>query len=402
MKKLVLVFGDKPGVVDAVRKLGFQPILVETTNVAGVDDYIPLSEKEAFSGHLDVAQFRSILKEPIAAILAANEDSLIMASELRERFFPHFKGLTRAQAIMVRDKPLMKEKLREIDINCARFTYLQPGTTWSELIAELGGEIIVKPRSQLNSRGMRVLRSARDFATWRDRIDSLEAYYAEQYLSGSTNHLCNTILCNGRVVVQFTASYPERGLLETNSGGEGFSTLYPSLLTPAQDRQMRDMALRFISSVGVRDGYCHAEFLLHNGRLEFGEMGVRLPGGWLLAAESFQCRTSIPELWVRIITDHDRVAEEQITVHDPYLGYYVVGKKLGTIRRISARDLPSWVVRSEILVKEGLHIHSENWERTRIAQSMFIADSSEQLLERSVLAAKFIDVEITPDSASGD
>lgn len=189
-------------------------------------------------------------------------------------------GTTEQTAFLCRDKPAMKQVLRENGIPCARS--LGSGDV-EEIVTfanQTGYPLIVKPRSGAGASGTHQvhneghLREVLAHASVgrggqvavEEFVDGHEAFY-------------DTLCINGRVVHDFVSHYFPNVLEAMRNRWISPQFIATNRLDSVPDyQQVREMGQRVITALGINTSATHMEWFFGKNGLRFSEIGCRPPG----------------------------------------------------------------------------------------------------------------------------
>jgi len=236
-------------------------------------------------------QVRSVVHEPslfravreiqdkvwVDRLEATVEAHIMAAARVRET--TGIPGTSVHTAYLCRDKPAMKEVLREAGIPCAMSTRAKKPATAREFAAEVGFPLIIKPPAGAGASG-----------TWKVRNEAeleqviIESHLAdgvevaiEEFIEGHEGYL-DTLTINGEVAHEFITHY------------------YPNVLTAMRERwiapqmvttnrieapgygEVRKMARDVIKVLDIGTSATHMEWFAGPKGLKFSEIGCRPPG----------------------------------------------------------------------------------------------------------------------------
>ncbi len=196
--------------------------------------------------------------------------------DIAQNFARHagLPALTAEQVMWVRDKSAMKQKLQDIGFHVAAHTVVMRPDDVTDFASHHGWPVVVKPRGGFACIGTHLVNTEKDL-TALGPLDQ-RPMMVEAYQHGIEYELC-ALFQHGRVLAAFLSSMPERPLAIVDGAMNANITFreVPCDL-PVQPHAI---AQAVISGFGLKDGYLHSEFFLHNGRLTFGEVAARLAGG---------------------------------------------------------------------------------------------------------------------------
>lgn len=201
-------------------------------------------------------------------------------SELRQGIAQNFArcaglpALTAEQVMWVRDKPAMKQKLRDIGFHVAAHAVVMGPSDVTDFASQHGWPVVVKPRDAFACIDTHLVNSEKDLMAL-GLLDQ-RPMMVEAYQHGIEYELC-ALFQHGHVLAAFLSSMPERPLAIVDGAMNANITFRE--VPPDFPVQPYDVAQAVISGFGLKDGYLHSEFFLHDGRLTFGEVAARLAGG---------------------------------------------------------------------------------------------------------------------------
>ncbi|MFC9325581.1 acetyl-CoA carboxylase biotin carboxylase subunit family protein [Kitasatospora sp. NPDC057015] len=213
---------------------------------------------------------------PPAAVVGMYEHTTLPAARLREHF--GLRGTTVRTALLCRDKVPMKEAVAAAGVPVPRFLPVGPGTGRTELedfAALARGRIVLKPRSQAASRGVRVLDDAAALLELA-AADGLEAgYEAEEFITGSIYHV-DAVVRDG-AMRWFCASRYLDSCFDFQYGNAPLAAVTAD--DPALVARIRAFTASVLKPLGLRDSVIHLElFHTPDDELVFLEIGNRFGG----------------------------------------------------------------------------------------------------------------------------
>ncbi len=209
---------------------------------------------------------------PIDRIVAITERLLLPAARLRDRL--GIAGMSEAQTLVIRDKVVMKERVRAAGLAVPDFVRIETAAEAAELLGRHGA-IVLKPALAMGSLGVRPIRSPDELATC-PSLQSLVAgpWEAEAFVEGALHHV-DSVVEHGRVLAATASQYLDpttnyRDYLPCRS-----VTLEPG---PVTDRILAFNAA-VVAALGDFSGVTHHElFLRPDGEPVLCEIAGR-PGG---------------------------------------------------------------------------------------------------------------------------
>ncbi|MFC8448799.1 acetyl-CoA carboxylase biotin carboxylase subunit family protein [Kitasatospora sp. NPDC057223] len=213
---------------------------------------------------------------PPAAVVGMYEHTTLPAARLREHL--GIRGTTVRTALLCRDKVPMKEAVAAAGVPVPRFLPVGPRTGQAELAdfaARTEGRIVLKPRSQAASRGVRVLDDAAALLELA-AAGALEAgYQAEEFVAGSIHHI-DAVVRDG-AMRWFCASRYLDSCFDFQYGDAPLAAVTAD--DPALVSRIRAFTASVLEPLGLRDSVIHLElFHTPDDELVFLEIGNRFGG----------------------------------------------------------------------------------------------------------------------------
>ncbi len=188
-------------------------------------------------------------------------------------------GTSVRTAFLCRDKPAMKEALREAGVSCAQSAGVSSPEETRAFAQRVGYPIILKPRSSAGAAGTyRVDNDAElETAIRACGIDRGASTAAEEFIEGH-EAFYDTLTIDGRITHQFISHYYP-GVLEAMRT----RWISPYFLTTNRVDadsydEVRAMGKKVIEVLGIETSATHMEWFFGSKGLKFSEIGCRPPG----------------------------------------------------------------------------------------------------------------------------
>ncbi len=236
--------------VDKLAEFVRSPLGPSLRAVFGVD-----VEHEALVGDLVAGLHRA---HPVDRIVSVSERLLLPAARLRDRL--GIAGTSEADTLVVRDKVVMKERLRAAGVAVPDFVRIERPADAAELLARHGA-IVLKPTLAMGSLGVRAIRSARELAAC-PPLESLAAgpWEAEAFVEGTLHHV-DSVVAGGRVLAATVSAY-----LDPTTNYRDYLPCRSATLDPGP---LTDRILAFnaavVAALGDFSGVTHHELFLRPG-----------------------------------------------------------------------------------------------------------------------------------------
>jgi carbamoylphosphate synthase large subunit len=210
--------------------------------------------------------------------LEATVEAHIMAAA-RVREAAGIPGTSVRTAYLCRDKPAMKEALREAGIPCAQSTRANEPRDAREFAAAVGYPLIFKPPAGAGASG-----------TWKVRDDGeLERVIQqcgladgaemaiEEFIEGHEGYL-DTLTIDGQVVHEFITHYYPNVLVAMRERWISPQMVTTNRIDEPGYQEVRKMAREVIEVLEIGTSATHMEWFFGPKGLKFSEIGCRPPG----------------------------------------------------------------------------------------------------------------------------
>jgi carbamoylphosphate synthase large subunit len=188
-------------------------------------------------------------------------------------------GTSTRTAFLCRDKPAMKEALRQAGVPCAQSIGTSSADEVRAFARQVGFPVIVKPRAAAGASGTyRAANEAELESAIREaQVERGAAVAVEEFIEGHEGFY-DTLAIEGRVVFDFACHYYPNVL-------EAMRTRWisPQILVtnrsddPTYD-EIKQLGQRVIRELGIGTSATHMEWFFGPKGLKFSEIGCRPPG----------------------------------------------------------------------------------------------------------------------------
>lgn len=242
-----------------------------------------LTHYEQVGNVTDVGQLEQAVrfvqsKVRVERLEAVIEAHVLAAAKVRERL--GIPGTTVRTTYLCRDKPAMKDVLREAGVPCAASIGSNDPNEIVDFARRVGFPLVVKPRDAAGASGTaRVDDLAQlDAALARFGAHDGQGVAVEEFIEGHEGFY-DTLTIDGRVVHDFVAHYYPNVL-------EAMRTRWisPQLITSNRIddapgyAEVKKLGQRVIDALGIETSATHMEWFFGPKGLKFSEIGCRPPG----------------------------------------------------------------------------------------------------------------------------
>jgi len=208
---------------------------------------------------------------------ATVEAHIMPAARVREA--AQIPGTTTRTAWLCRDKPSMKQALRDAGIPCAQSAAVESTAAAIEFARRVGYPLILKPRAGAGASGAERVDDEAQLraAAERHHLDRGASVAIEEFIEGHEGFF-DALVVSGRVVHCFISHYYP-GVLEAMRT----RWISPYLITTNRVDssgydEVKAMGQRVIDALGIWNSAVHMEWFFGPKGLKFSEIGCRPPG----------------------------------------------------------------------------------------------------------------------------
>jgi formate-dependent phosphoribosylglycinamide formyltransferase (GAR transformylase) len=189
-------------------------------------------------------------------------------------------GTSSRTAWLCRDKPSMKQVLRDAGVPTAASAGVSSAAEAHAFAADVGFPLILKPRAAAGAAGtVRVDdRDQLDHALGVFGSEGTDSIAVEEFVEGHEGFY-DTLTVDGRVVHDFVSHYYPNVLEAMRTRWISPQFLATNRLDDAPDyEEVREMGRRVIAGLGIGTSATHMEWFFGPKGLRFSEIGCRPPG----------------------------------------------------------------------------------------------------------------------------
>jgi hypothetical protein len=209
---------------------------------------------------------------------ATIEAHIVPAAVIRERC--GIPGTSVRTAWLCRDKPSMKEVLRQAGIPCAQSTGADDANEVRTFARQVGYPLIIKPRDAAGASGTSKVDNDQELeAALADiRFDRGASVAVEEFIEGHEGFY-DTVSIDGQVAVEFISHYYPNVLeaMRTRWISPVFITTNRIDTSRGYD-EVKSMGRRVLPELGIGTSATHMEWFFGPKGLKFSEIGCRPPG----------------------------------------------------------------------------------------------------------------------------
>ncbi len=261
-------------------------------NVIGIGERpAPHLSDELKSWLGDYVQVRSVVDEPalleavkavqaklwVDRLEATVEAHILPAAHVREA--AGIPGTSAKTAYLCRDKPAMKQVLREAGIPCAQSTRAATPEEARDFANSVGFPLIIKPPAGAGASGTYRVRDAHvlERVIEESGLAAGEAVAVEEFIEGHEGFI-DTLTINGTVTHEFITHYYPNVLEAMRERWISPQMVTTNRIDAPGYREVRELTRRVIDILEIGISATHMEWFFGPKGLKFSEIGCRPPG----------------------------------------------------------------------------------------------------------------------------
>jgi hypothetical protein len=207
---------------------------------------------------------------------AAVEAHTMAAAEARENC--GIPGTSVRTAYLCRDKPSMKQALREVGVSTAASAAVHSSAAVRDFAASVGYPLILKPRAAAGASGTVRVDGHAELDAALAAFGGVDSIAVEEFVEGH-EAFYDTISINGEPVYDFVTHYYPNVLeaMRTRWISPQFITTNRVDTVPEYG-EVRELGRRVVQALGIGTSATHMEWFFGPKGLRFSEIGCRPPG----------------------------------------------------------------------------------------------------------------------------
>jgi len=188
-------------------------------------------------------------------------------------------GTSVRTAFLCRDKPAMKQALREAGVPCAQSVGTDSFTEAHAFAERVGYPLIVKPRDAAGASGTHKVqdRAELDRVLRQSALGRGGAVALEEYVEGHEGFY-DTVCRDGEVVHEFITHYYPNVLEAMRERWISPQFIATNRMDAPGYDEVRQLGSRVIAALGIESSATHMEWFFGRKGLSFSEIGCRPPG----------------------------------------------------------------------------------------------------------------------------
>jgi formate-dependent phosphoribosylglycinamide formyltransferase (GAR transformylase) len=207
---------------------------------------------------------------------ATIEAHTMAAAQVREACT--IPGTSVRTAWLCRDKPSMKEALREAGVPTAASAGVSSAAEAHEFAERVGFPLILKPRSGAGASGTVRVDSPDELSRALAGFGGADSVAVEEFVEGHEGFY-DTITIDGRVALDFVSHYFPNVLEAMRTRWISPQFVSTNRVDSVADyAELREMGRRVIAALGIGTSATHMEWFFGPKGLRFSEIGCRPPG----------------------------------------------------------------------------------------------------------------------------
>ncbi len=252
-------------------------------------------------------------RQHIARLIALEEFDVITAALIREHL--RLPGMDASTARRFRDKLAMRDMARAAGLRVPDFVGAINYTDMDDYMARTPAPWVLKPRTDVSAIGIRKVHTAEQLWRALEELDARERpherapfHLLEQFVPGDVYHV-DSLVINGEVLFACVNQYGRPPLDVMHAGGVFLS--YTIDYDAPERAELWRLNQQVISTLGLRRGAAHAEFIKSagDGEFYFLEIAARVGGAYIAETHEAASGLNIWREWAKL---------ELAAAHDGY------------------------------------------------------------------------------------
>jgi formate-dependent phosphoribosylglycinamide formyltransferase (GAR transformylase) len=208
---------------------------------------------------------------------ATVEAHVMSAANVREKLGIH--GTTTKTAWLCRDKPAMKQAVREKGIPCAASARVQSVADAEAFAKATGYPLILKPLDGAGASGTSKVTNDQELASAlaQLRVAQGRQVAIEEFLTGHEGFY-DTVTVAGKIVLDFACHYYPNVLEAMRTRWISPQILCTNRIDADSYREVRQLGQKVVDALGIWTSATHMEWFFGEKGLKFSEIGCRPPG----------------------------------------------------------------------------------------------------------------------------
>lgn len=281
-KKAVLIFGVGPlqkSIIERAKKMGLYIVGIDPAADATCRDEVDAFEVvggQDFEGHCAVVEKYGI----DAIVTAATDKPLVMMARIAEKYGFPFYSVETAQ--WSTDKFLMKQRFMEGGVPCAKGRLVKSVEETDDMVFP----VIVKPRDNSGSRGVKLCRNREELAASMSEafeVSKLDTVLVEEFIEGpeySIESLHYTTNSQQPTVKSEVIQFTEKKTTEFPYNVE-LGHIQPANISEENQQKIREIVTKIGSALHFENCPSHTELKINDRGIFVIETSPRLGGDYI-------------------------------------------------------------------------------------------------------------------------
>jgi len=216
-------------------------------------------------------------REWVDRLEATVEAHIMPTAHIREKC--GIPGTSVRTSFLCRDKPAMKQALREAGVPCAQSAGVSSVEELRDFVERIGYPVIVKPRDAAGASGTYKITNEEELvaAAAETELDQGAAAAVEEFIEGHEGFY-DTICAGGEIVHEFVTHYYPNVLEAMRERWISPQFITTNRLAAESYAEVRQLGKQVIEALGIETSATHMEWFYGPKGLKFSEIGCRPPG----------------------------------------------------------------------------------------------------------------------------
>ena len=232
------------------------------------------------------------------------EYELIQMSVALARAELGIPGMSANTLLNFRDKGVMKDRLTEAGVPCARHRRVETTQAAREFAAQVGYPLVVKPVDGVGARETHQCESFEEFeeVLESDPPSQDKPLQLEEFVCGQ-EHTLDSVSVDGKAVWHSITRYLNNPLEVLRTPWMQWRIITPRESDVPEYDDIRRVGEQALSALGMESNISHLEwFRRPDGRVAVSEVGARPPGSRIFTALNWANDYDMYDAWIRLMT----------------------------------------------------------------------------------------------------
>jgi phosphoribosylaminoimidazole carboxylase (NCAIR synthetase) len=237
----------------------------------------------------------------VDCLLGILEQLQVPLAEVREKF--GIRGMDSNEARNFREKSLMKQRLQEHGLPCARHALAAGAAEAKAFAAQVGFPLVLKPPAGAGSRNTLRVDDMQELSSYlaSDPPKPAAPVLVEEFMTGEEFSF-DTVTLNGKHLFHSISCYTPGPLEVMETPWIQWTVLLPRFIDGPEYEPIKTAGKKALDVLGIHTGLTHMEwFRRPNGTIAISEVAARPPGAQFTSLLSWAHDLDFYAAWARLV-----------------------------------------------------------------------------------------------------